>query len=177
MLARHPRDRYQTASELIIDLERSALAAPLPSFADPDLARTTPGSRPATVPANRPASIPTPAAPKTAASSQRMWSGSSATATALAGRSRLALPASTSSNACTRAHCPLPPRRVCPPTRRFSRSRLMPSSAITSPPKKKNHLAGPPPFARKRDTLLAVLGASFAFTGVLGALVRLVWHR
>jgi hypothetical protein len=42
MLARQPRDRYQTASELIIDLDRSGLAAALPSFADPDLARQDP---------------------------------------------------------------------------------------------------------------------------------------
>jgi serine/threonine protein kinase len=42
MMAREPRDRYQTASELIIDLERSRLAVAVPSFADPDLARKDP---------------------------------------------------------------------------------------------------------------------------------------
>jgi eukaryotic-like serine/threonine-protein kinase len=42
MLACLPRDRYQTASELIIDLERSRLAAAVPTFADPDLARHDP---------------------------------------------------------------------------------------------------------------------------------------
>jgi serine/threonine-protein kinase len=42
MLARQPRDRFQTASEVIIDLERSRLAAGVPSFADPDLARKDP---------------------------------------------------------------------------------------------------------------------------------------
>jgi serine/threonine-protein kinase len=45
MLARDPVGRYQTASELIIHLEKSRLAAPLPSFADPDLALQDPWIR------------------------------------------------------------------------------------------------------------------------------------
>ncbi len=42
MLARLPADRYQTASALIVDLERSGLSASLPTFADPELAKTDP---------------------------------------------------------------------------------------------------------------------------------------
>jgi serine/threonine-protein kinase len=42
MLARHPRDRFQTASELIIVLERSRLSSAVPGFADPELARKDP---------------------------------------------------------------------------------------------------------------------------------------
>ncbi len=42
MLAREPKDRYQTASELIVDLDRSGLAAAVPSFVDPERARQDP---------------------------------------------------------------------------------------------------------------------------------------
>jgi serine/threonine-protein kinase len=42
MLARSPKDRYQTASELIVDLERYRLASAVPSFADPEKALKDP---------------------------------------------------------------------------------------------------------------------------------------
>lgn len=42
MLARDPQDRYQTASELIVDLERSNLAAAVPSFVNPERAMEDP---------------------------------------------------------------------------------------------------------------------------------------
>lgn len=42
MLAKDPRDRYQTASELIVDLERTNLSATVPSFTDPDRAMRDP---------------------------------------------------------------------------------------------------------------------------------------
>jgi serine/threonine-protein kinase len=42
MLARNPKHRFQTASELIVVLERSQLSAPVPSFADPALALSDP---------------------------------------------------------------------------------------------------------------------------------------
>jgi serine/threonine-protein kinase len=45
MMARDPSDRYQTASELIIDLERTGLAVKLLSFADPELALQDPWVR------------------------------------------------------------------------------------------------------------------------------------
>ncbi len=44
MMARNPRDRYQIASELIVDLERSNLAAAVPTFVDPDLAKSDPSA-------------------------------------------------------------------------------------------------------------------------------------
>jgi serine/threonine protein kinase len=42
MLATLPKQRYQTASDLIVDLERSHLAATVPSFVDPDVALQDP---------------------------------------------------------------------------------------------------------------------------------------
>jgi eukaryotic-like serine/threonine-protein kinase len=45
MLARDPPDRYQTASELIVDLDRSGLAAAVPSFIDADRAMQDPVMR------------------------------------------------------------------------------------------------------------------------------------
>jgi serine/threonine protein kinase len=45
MLARDPQDRYQTVSELIVDLERSRLAARVPEYADPEQALQDPWVR------------------------------------------------------------------------------------------------------------------------------------
>jgi serine/threonine-protein kinase len=42
MMARDPADRYQMASELIVDLERAGLAALVPSFVDAELAMRDP---------------------------------------------------------------------------------------------------------------------------------------
>jgi serine/threonine-protein kinase len=41
-LAREPKDRYQTVSELIVALERAGLSAPVPSFVDAAVAITDP---------------------------------------------------------------------------------------------------------------------------------------
>jgi serine/threonine-protein kinase len=45
MLARDPQDRYQTVSELIVELERSRLAARVPEYADPEQALQDPWVR------------------------------------------------------------------------------------------------------------------------------------
>jgi serine/threonine-protein kinase len=53
MLARDRRDRYQTASELIVDLQRSGLAAPVLSFVDREVALADPVVRARVVLANQ----------------------------------------------------------------------------------------------------------------------------
>jgi serine/threonine-protein kinase len=45
MLARDPKERFQTASEVIVALERSGLAAEVPSFVDAELALQDPAVR------------------------------------------------------------------------------------------------------------------------------------
>ena len=82
MLARDPRDRYQTASELIVDLERSRLAAPVPTFADPNLALQDPWVQQCLATSAEPTRLdpemppePTEAAPalETAAQANGVW--------------------------------------------------------------------------------------------------------
>jgi serine/threonine protein kinase len=53
MLARDPQDRYQTVSELIVDLERSRLAARVPEYADPEQALQDPWVRARLAPAQQ----------------------------------------------------------------------------------------------------------------------------
>lgn len=65
MLARDRRDRYQTASELIVDLQRSNLAAPTLSFVDPELALQDPVVRQRAVAENQ-ATLPDLTAQRTA---------------------------------------------------------------------------------------------------------------
>lgn len=83
MMARDPRDRYQTASELIVDLERSRLAAPVPSYADPDKALQDPWVRASMVtsaqptqpdfgPVEEPQAAPTPAVTESSPTEQ-LW--------------------------------------------------------------------------------------------------------
>lgn len=53
MLARDPQHRFQTVSELIVDLERSRLAARVPEYADPDQALQDPWVRARLAPAQQ----------------------------------------------------------------------------------------------------------------------------
>jgi serine/threonine protein kinase len=75
MLARDPRERYQTASELIVDLERTGLAAPVPSFADPDLARQDPWVQACLASSNQPTQpdLETPPLKRAAPSDADIW--------------------------------------------------------------------------------------------------------
>ncbi|HXG08477.1 MAG TPA: serine/threonine-protein kinase [Gemmataceae bacterium] len=72
MLARDPRDRYQTASELIVDLERTGLAAQVPSFADADLARQDPWVQACLASANQ-ATRPDLEAPQRKRAAEDVW--------------------------------------------------------------------------------------------------------
>jgi hypothetical protein len=80
MLAREPRERYQTASELIVDLERSRLASAVPTFADPNQALQDPwvqqclasSAEPTRLDPESPPSRPAPA-PKPAPAADGAW--------------------------------------------------------------------------------------------------------
>lgn len=69
MLTCYPRDRYQTASEVIIDLERSRLAPLVPSFADPERALLDPQVQNSLVSPTEPTRIDPEAPPRPAAAS------------------------------------------------------------------------------------------------------------
>jgi serine/threonine-protein kinase len=56
MLAREPRDRFATATDLVVALERSQLADQLPSFVDIELAMQDPEARARLVSTNQPTS-------------------------------------------------------------------------------------------------------------------------
>jgi serine/threonine-protein kinase len=57
LMARRPEDRYGTAGELVADLERSELAAAVPSFVDLDLALRDPQVRQQLATAAQPTSV------------------------------------------------------------------------------------------------------------------------
>jgi serine/threonine-protein kinase len=65
MLTCYPRDRYQTASEVIIDLERSRLAPLVPSFADPERALLDPEVQNNLISATEPTRIDPDSPPRT----------------------------------------------------------------------------------------------------------------
>ena len=73
MMARHPDDRYQTASDLIVDLERSKLAAPLLSFADQDAAKQDPLLRARVEVANKRTQIDLHAPRREPSSAHKTW--------------------------------------------------------------------------------------------------------
>jgi serine/threonine-protein kinase len=64
MMARDPRDRYQTASDLIVDLERSKLATPVLSFVDQAAALSDPVVRARVESANQATQIDVNAPPR-----------------------------------------------------------------------------------------------------------------
>lgn len=68
MMAREPRDRYQTASELFVELEGSNLAAPVPGFVAFDPALADPLAQTRSISANEPTQ-PNPEIPSAAEAS------------------------------------------------------------------------------------------------------------
>ncbi len=73
MMARQPRDRYQTVSELIVDLERSRLAADVPTFADPERARDDPWVKVCQAAAAEPTRLDPEAPPRPKAPADGVW--------------------------------------------------------------------------------------------------------
>jgi serine/threonine-protein kinase len=73
MLAPLPHDRYQTASELIIDLERTQLAAAVPTFADPERARDDPLMQAALTSAAEPTRLDPEAVPRPLPAADGVW--------------------------------------------------------------------------------------------------------
>jgi serine/threonine-protein kinase len=179
MLARHPRERYQTASEVIIDLERSRLGAALPSFADPDQARKDPW-----VQACLTSGEPTKLDPNSSGTQNRRtdklvdeveWIVRYRNRAGRPFTTRLStehilerlhegtLPAS--------AEVRLPTDEVFQPLSSYAEFRdHLP--AEEEPPRPK-----PPPQSDTRTTFFALLGAAFLAAGVLVAIVWRLWYR
>jgi serine/threonine-protein kinase len=179
MLARQPRDRYQTASEVIIDLERSRLASALPSFADPDLARKDPW-----VQACLSSGEPTRLDPNSSGThSNRTAKSASEVEWIVRYRNRAGRPFTTR---LTQEHIL---ERLHEGTLPASAEARLPSNEVFKPlsayAEFRDHLPAeeeeprpqPPPKNDARTTFFGLLGAAFVAAGVLFAIVRWLWHH
>jgi eukaryotic-like serine/threonine-protein kinase len=179
MLARDPRDRFQTASEVIIDLERSKLPAAIPSFADPDMARKDPWVQ-ACLSSGEPTRLdPTSGGVQT-------LRGSKAAALVewivrYSNRSgRVCTTRITTEHVLERLHegtlpvsaeARLPTDEVFQPLSNYAEFRdHLPSEEVESRPRT------PPAPAKTKTALLAFLGAAFVTAGVLIAILRWFSH-